>query len=121
MFSKILDLTFQHAKNLAFFVTIYKSLLILLKSIKGKEHNADSFISGLIGGYIVFGEDTSVNNQIVLYLLSRIVVGLGSLSVKKEIVSKPKRGFTIMASIVWGIIILPFKLLIPSRHRYVAF
>ena len=64
MFSTILDLTFQHSRNLAVFVTLYKSLLLLQKHIKGKEHHSDAFFAGLIGGYYVFGKDTPVNNQV---------------------------------------------------------
>lgn len=67
MATSILDLTFQHARNLACFVTLYKSCLLLQKYIKGKEHNADAFVAGVIGGYIVFGKDTPVNNQVEYY------------------------------------------------------
>ena len=64
MTKNILDLTYQHSRNLAFFVTIYKSLLFLARKLKGQEHNIDSFVAGAIGGYIIFGNDTSVNNQV---------------------------------------------------------
>ena len=109
MAKNVLDLTFQHARNLASFVTIYKSLLLLLKSVKGEENSLDSFLAGCIGGYFIFGNDTPVNNQIVLYLLSRITIGLGSLTVKKGIVSKKSHGFTVLATIVWGIVMWLFR------------
>lgn len=64
MARSILDLTFQHSRNLAFFVTIYKTLMYVSRKLKGKEHNYDSFVSGAIGGYLIFGNDTSVNNQV---------------------------------------------------------
>ncbi|CAG8455580.1 11075_t:CDS:2 [Diversispora eburnea] len=45
----IIDATKTHSKNLAFFVTIYKTLMYLQKKINGgKEQNAHSFIAGLI-------------------------------------------------------------------------
>lgn len=86
--------TKQHAFNLAKFVTIYKTLLLVQKKMnKGKERSLDTFIAGLIGGYAVFGERNAVNeqvsfvagllsecllicalyNQIVLYVVSRVV------------------------------------------------
>jgi peroxisomal membrane protein 4 len=109
MAKNVLSLTFQHARNLASFVTIYKSLLVLQKTVKGKEDSIDSFIAGCIGGYFIFGNDTPVNNQIVLYLLSRITVGLGSLMVKKGLIQEPSNGFTIMATLVWGTVMFLFR------------
>jgi peroxisomal membrane protein 4 len=38
-------------------VTLYKTLLLLQRKIKGFEHHSDSFIAGIIGGYVVFGKD----------------------------------------------------------------
>ncbi|KAJ2928774.1 hypothetical protein H1R20_g8173, partial [Candolleomyces eurysporus] len=57
--------TKQHAFNLAKFVTIYKSLLLAQKKFnQGKERSLDTFIAGLIGGYVVFGERNAVNEQV---------------------------------------------------------
>ncbi|KAG6869191.1 hypothetical protein C0993_012290 [Termitomyces sp. T159_Od127] len=57
--------TRQHAVNLAKFVTLYKTfLLIQRKTNNGKERISDTFIAGLLGGYIVFGERNAVNEQV---------------------------------------------------------
>jgi peroxisomal membrane protein 4 len=64
MAKTILKLTYQHSRNLAFFVTIYKSLLLVQRKVKGFEHQSDSFIAGIIGGYIIFGTDNAVNQQV---------------------------------------------------------
>ncbi|KAG8900758.1 hypothetical protein FRB99_005772 [Tulasnella sp. 403] len=70
----ILRATKTHAMNLAKFVTIYKSLCLLQRRMNGgKERKADTFIAGLVGGYVVFGERTAINEQIVLYICSRVV------------------------------------------------
>ncbi|KAG0065065.1 hypothetical protein BGZ89_008629, partial [Linnemannia elongata] len=53
----------KHAKNLAFFATIYKTLLIVQRRMHGKERPMDSFLAGLVGGYMVFGENNNVNQQ----------------------------------------------------------
>ncbi|KAF9954773.1 hypothetical protein BGZ65_003825, partial [Modicella reniformis] len=59
----VLKATRQHARNLAFFATIYKTLLILQRRMHGKQRPLDSFVAGLVGGYIVFGENNNVNQQ----------------------------------------------------------
>ena len=57
--------TRQHAFNLAKFVSLYKTLLLVQKKVNGgKERSFDTFIAGLIGGYVVFGERNAVNEQV---------------------------------------------------------
>lgn len=57
--------TKQHALNLAKFVSLYKTLLLVQKKMNGgKERGFDTFIAGLIGGYVVFGERSAVNEQV---------------------------------------------------------
>ncbi|KAI9333618.1 Tim17/Tim22/Tim23/Pmp24 family-domain-containing protein [Obelidium mucronatum] len=80
---RIIEATVQHSKNLAFFVTIYKTLMVLQRRIKGREDSADSFIAGLIGGYMVFGEDNNINQQ--------------------------PHAFPIFAAVVWGIVMWQFR------------
>jgi hypothetical protein len=36
-----------------------------------------SFVAGAVGGYLIWGRYSSVNYQVVLYLTSRVLVGLG--------------------------------------------
>ncbi|KAJ3111338.1 Peroxisomal membrane protein 4 [Phlyctochytrium bullatum] len=63
-FKFIFKATYQHSRNLAVFVTIYKSLMVILRQIKGKEDEADAFVAGVVGGYIVFGKDNNINQQV---------------------------------------------------------
>ncbi|CAG8798790.1 14728_t:CDS:2, partial [Dentiscutata erythropus] len=106
----ILDATIQHSKNLAFFVTIYKTLMYLQKKINGDvEQNGHSFIAGLIGGYIVFGDNNRVNQQIVLYVFSRIMFGLAKLPVKRQVMGEPKHTFPVFAAVVWGVVMWLFR------------
>ncbi|KAJ3294384.1 Peroxisomal membrane protein 4 [Borealophlyctis nickersoniae] len=108
-FRVIFKATYQHSRNLAFFVTIYKTLLAAQRIIKGKEHNFDAFFAGLIGGYIVFGKNNNVNMQIVLYLFSRIMVGAAKLAVKQGVVPQPENTFPVFAAVVWGIVMWLFR------------
>ncbi|KAL8670688.1 MAG: hypothetical protein Q9168_004792 [Polycauliona sp. 1 TL-2023] len=79
--------TFQHARNLATFATIYKTALLFLRTTSpdGKESSPHTFIAGLLGGYMVFGRgiQSSVNQQIVIYVFARVVLGLARLSVQR--------------------------------------
>ena len=80
--------TRQHAKNLAFFATIYKSTMLLLRLLNpmkpGREGPYDSFLAGLTGGYIAFGRGKkgSVDQQIVIYVFARVMLALAKLSIE---------------------------------------
>jgi hypothetical protein len=59
--------TRQHAMNLAKFVSLYKAFLLIQKKANGgKERSSDTFVAGLLGGYLVFGDRTAVNEQVRL-------------------------------------------------------
>jgi peroxisomal membrane protein 4 len=74
---QIFKATKHHALNLAKFVTIYKTLLLVQRSLNGsnggKPRSLDTFFAGLVGGWYVFGERTPVNEQV------RPIVSLGIL------------------------------------------
>jgi len=84
----------------------------------------DTFVAGLLGGYIVFGDRNAVNEQIVLYVVSRVVASIlpraGSYNITPQSLSagapvKPlppdSRYFTIFAALSWGAVMWLF------RHR----
>lgn len=51
--------------NLAKFVTLYKTLLLVQKKMNGgKARSHDTFFAGLLGGYVVFGDRTAINEQV---------------------------------------------------------
>ncbi|KAK5655469.1 hypothetical protein OQA88_5740 [Cercophora sp. LCS_1] len=122
--------TKTHARNLAKFATVYKLTCLFLKqfgSNQGKEGPYDSFIAGLLGGYIVFGQRgkrsgkiSSVNQQIVIYVFARVVLALARLAVKPGYglpgVSTPANSKTIsyyawpvFASVAWASVMHLFK------------
>ncbi|TFK76845.1 peroxisomal membrane protein 4 [Pluteus cervinus] len=115
--------TKQHALNLAKFVTLYKSFLLIQKKANGgKERSSDTFIAGLLGGYIVFGNRNAVNEQIVLYVVSRVVASLipragnpYSSTPAASSHGKPRppdsRYFSVFAALSWGAVMWLF------RHR----
>ncbi|KAK7463852.1 hypothetical protein VKT23_005787 [Stygiomarasmius scandens] len=116
--------TRQHALNLAKFVSLYKTILLLQKKLNGgKERTTDSFIAGLLGGYVVFGDRTAVNEQIVLYVVARVVASFvpraGSpynaspSSPRSSSVVKPippdRRYFSLLAAVAWGSVMWLFN------------
>ncbi|OQN96763.1 hypothetical protein B0A48_17187 [Cryoendolithus antarcticus] len=83
----ILKATRQHAMNLAKFAFLYKGSMLALKNVNGgKEESVHAFLAGLFGGYWVFGQGggarSSVNQQIVIYVFSRVVLGLAKMAVQ---------------------------------------
>lgn len=108
----IIKATRTHATSLATFVTIYKLILLIQRRANGgKEKKADSFIAGLIGGYFVFGNRNAINEQIVLYVASRVLASFIPRASDAKIIMTPdgirpippnSRLFTIFASLAWG-------------------
>jgi len=91
----VLKATRQHARNLAYFATVYKSSMLLIRYLNpansGKESPYDSFFAGLIGGYTVFGrgKQGSVNKQIVIFVFARVMLAVARLSVSTPSPSVP--------------------------------
>lgn len=74
----ILAMAAEHGVNLGLFVLAYKSGYKILDFVAGTR-SLNHFLSGLLFGTLIFGKKTGVNNQIVLYLFSRVLIGLGTL------------------------------------------
>ncbi|KAJ2906093.1 Peroxisomal membrane protein 4 [Zalerion maritima] len=126
----IFKATRQHAKNLAKFATVYKLTMMALKhygATPGKEGPYDTFLSGLLGGYLVFGgrsprsgKISSVNQQIVIYVFARVVLATARLSVKPNtglpIISTPEisdkishHAWPVFASLSWACVMFLFR------------
>ncbi|XP_067655128.1 peroxisomal membrane protein 4-like [Haliotis asinina] len=109
-FRSILEATYTHSRNLGLFVLGYKTLTTGMKWVETQKSQHHSFISAFIIGYLVFGRYNKVNEQINLYLLSRILYGLLKLAVKRGYIPKPKKDpFPIFAAVVWGIVLWLFE------------
>jgi len=79
------------------------------------EKTQHAIIAGAIGGYCIWGHDSSVNYQIVLYLTSRIVIGLTTLAREKNIPPfcwkqmTKKNIYPLGAAVVWSIVMALFE------------
>jgi len=114
--------TRQHAFNLAKFVAIYKTLMLIQRKVNGsKQRDADTFIAGLLGGWLVFGDRSAVNEQIVLYVTSRVVASFIPRSTSPYSTSSPSsssavrplppdsRYFAFFAALSWGAVMWLFE------------
>lgn len=60
----ILQATYTHSRNLAYFVFAYKALCSLQSHVQGKTHQLHPFLAAFIGGYLIFGENNNINSQV---------------------------------------------------------
>jgi peroxisomal membrane protein 4 len=90
-------------------------MLLQRKFNDGKSRKFDTFFAGLIGGYLVFGDRTAINEQVVLYVVSRVVATLipraypvppGTTAVR-PIPPSPKH-FSVFAALAWGAVMYLF-------------
>ncbi|XP_070796045.1 peroxisomal membrane protein 4 isoform X2 [Pituophis catenifer annectens] len=106
----ILQATYTHSKNLAYFVFTYKGLMAMQSRMQGKKVPFQPFLAAFIGGWLVFGENNNINSQVNMYLLSRILFGLSRLAVEKGYIPQPKQDpFPLFAAMVWGIVLWLFE------------
>ncbi|KAL3842191.1 hypothetical protein ACJMK2_020233 [Sinanodonta woodiana] len=109
-FKTIIEATFTHSKNLALFVFIYKSLMSLMEQIQFKREQYHPFLAAFLGGYLIFGKYNKVNEQINLYVFSRVLYGLAKMAVNKGYIPKPKGdAFPWFAAFIWGIVLWQFE------------
>lgn len=71
------------------------------------QHVYHSFVAGAIGGYFVWGRYSSVNYQIVLYLASRVMVGLWHRMFPHW--KDHPRLYPLAAAGVWGLVMALFE------------
>ncbi|EEY66272.1 uncharacterized protein PITG_03829 [Phytophthora infestans T30-4] len=115
----VVRLTFEHSKNLALFVGVYKSVLVVLRA--HQEHALErhvgtgvgkpgahwhAAVAGGIGGYLVWGRYSSVNFQIVMYLMSRVLISLVRMLAAKGYQPfaqhRFKHVYPLLATVVWA-------------------
>ena len=60
----ILQATFQHARNLAFFTAVYRTLTAVLAWGMGGARQWHTFVAAFASGYLVFGREDKVNTQV---------------------------------------------------------
>ncbi|SHO78032.1 Uncharacterized protein MSYG_2374 [Malassezia sympodialis ATCC 42132] len=113
---KIITATRQHAVRLAKYVAIYKTSLMILRDLfhEGKQHSVDPFIAGMLGGWYMFGDRTPVNEQIVLYCVSRCIAALLPRAKvpkdypKNRVLPIDNTAHQVFAALTWGAVMWLF-------------
>ena len=115
----IIRLTFEHSKNLALFVGVYKSVLAVLRAHQQHalgQHVATDIgkpgahwhaaVAGGVGGYLIWGCYSGVNYQIIMYLMSRVLISLVRVLADKGYQPFTQHSFKhvypLLATIVWA-------------------
>ena len=74
------------------------------------ECNYHALVAGAIGGYLVWGRYSSVNYQVVLYLTSRVLVGIGKKVAEHFNISHHTgNSYPLFAATVWGLVMVLFE------------
>jgi len=72
-------------------------------------------IAGAVGGYLIWGKYNSINYQVLLYLTSRVIVGLTSLAREKRVppfswdMMKFQNVYPLKAAAIWGAVMVMFE------------
>lgn len=122
----IISLTYEHSRNLGLYVFIYKSVCCLLRKLFNKNYSFIPFVAGVIGSFFMWSTKTSVNQQIMLYLLSRNVLAISDmLSKYTSKVFPGDSGFAATSILCWGLVMFLFEgyssSLQPSLHSSMDF
>ena len=75
-------------------------------------HPAFSFVAGVVGAWVVWRDKNSINQQIVFYLLSRVLEGTAKKlqkSGKLSFIPAKFEAFPWVSMIVWGIVMYLFE------------
>ena len=107
-FARILENTFQHGFRLSCFVTLYKSVVMILKRIFGKQQPWHFFVAGGICGFIIFRSKNPINQQLIFYLLSRDIVGV-SQSLQNKRIFPSISFFPILGIMCWSTVMFMFE------------
>lgn len=107
-----IKLAWTHGRNLGSFVFVYKVVQCVLQQLFKQNHPLFSFIAGVIGAYVVWKDKNSINQQIVFYLLSRVLEGTAKKlqkAGKMPFVSDKFEAFPWVSMIVWGLVMYLFE------------
>jgi peroxisomal membrane protein 4 len=101
---KILKLTIEHAIRLGVFVGVYKTVETLLRKLEGRKSALQCFVAGLIGSLVInLDADTPVNQQITLYIISRVIFG-GAKTLQKDHVIPKFNLFQTISVVSWALV-----------------
>lgn len=101
---KIIKLTVEHSIRLGVFVGVYKTVEIVLRRLEGRKAPIHTFVAGLVGALAInLDADSPVNQQITLYIISRVIFG-GAKTLQKKDVLPNFNIFRVMSVVSWAFV-----------------
>lgn len=105
----ILNATYQHSRNLALYVSLYKFVSCLMRHVRGTEDGLNALTAGAIGGAIMFGTNTPVNAQINMYVMSRVILGGVKAMNDYGYIPDVPHAYTLFAAATWALVMYLFE------------
>jgi len=105
----ILQATYEHSRNLGMFVALYKTFVCILRHMRQKESGLNSLLAGAVGGWFMFGEESPVNSQINMYILSRVTLGMVRTAVRHNWVTSFKHAYPLYAAVCWALVMYLYQ------------
>lgn len=88
----------------------YRDQPLLERDSGYPERYHHALIAGAVGGYFVWGRYSNVNHQVVLYLTSRVLVGLGKKAANHLNISHhTSNSYPFFAAVIWGMVMALFE------------
>lgn len=85
----ILKLTIEHGIRIGVYVGVYKTVVLLLAKLEGRKSRLHCFLAGCLGALVInLDGDSPVNQQITLYIISRVTLSGGRLLQNKQVLPK---------------------------------
>ena len=97
-----------HGKKIALFVALFKTLVLALESVSGGAANWQHFVAGAAAGGVLFRGGSPIEQQILLYLLGRVLTG-GVSRLQSQRVLPNFDIFSVLAVGCWGLVMYLFR------------
>lgn len=106
---KVISLTLEHSVKLGIYVGFYKFLVLLLQKKTQSISKIHYFLAGIASGFIVYRQgESAINQQMILYLVSRDIIGTAKNLQDKGVFPRMKF-FSMLAAISWGLVMLLYE------------
>ena len=107
--SSVATATWTHSKNLAAFAFLFKAIACLCRQTRGRDAAAHTLLAGALAGGFVFGDASNpVNQQINMYIFSRVAIGGARALVQKKYVPSFSHAYTAFAASCWAAVMYLF-------------
>ena len=103
----ILQATLAHNRFLMLYVSCFKGLRLGLDSLSPRPA-ANAFLLGLLLGYLQNRRKTPLKYQVILYLMSRNLVGALNIMMHRQVLPKVDY-YPVLSAMVWGLVMYLFE------------